>query len=307
MNVPGTSSGSVPLVSVLVPAYNHERFVDECLDSVLATRHPRIELLVVDDGSSDGTCALVSAWIDRHRDHFERAEVRSRPNVGICATLNELVAWSTGDYVCILASDDALLPDGVGERVRFLQSHHAYEAVVSDAELMDESSVTLATSALAAHGYRPRVGRTDRLLGLFLSSWTSPFQNQFFRADWLRANPYPSGLGFEDLYSALHLGRQRRLGMLPVPTIRYRVAMNGRTAGRLPAEVIRSGNLATIERAVGDLRLRRPSVAAALSLARRKSALQGRADWRTWTLRLSLMPVALRYRRLMPLLRSQLG
>jgi len=300
------TGGMAPLVSVLVPAYNHERFIVECLDSVLASDHPRIELLVIDDGSTDGTHEVAKGWMRDHAGAFERAEVRSRPNKGICATLNELVDWSTGDYACLLASDDALLPSGASARAAFLERHPGYAAVVSDVELMDESSVTVAASALCAYGYRGHVSGSDRLMNLFLCSWTSPFQNQFFRADWLRQNPYPTGLGFEDLYAALSLSREGRLGMLPIPTVRYRVAVN-RTAGRLPTTVVRASNVATVERAVGDLRSRRPVVRLALALARRKVALEGDVDVVTWLLRLGMFPVALRYRRTLPLLRSQLG
>ena len=71
--------------------------------------------------------------------------------------------------------------------------------------------------------------------------------------------------------------------------------------------MVRASNVATVERAVGDLRSRRPVVRLALALARRKVALEGDVDVVTWLLRLGMFPVALRYRRTLPLLRSQLG
>ena len=286
----------LPLVSVLIPAYNHEQFILECLDSVGAQEGVRMELLVIDDGSSDGTARVAEAWIERSSHHFERAEIRSRPNQGICSTLNELVAWSTGDYACLLASDDALLPRGVASRVDYLEDHPLLEAVMSDVQLMDDAGNVLATSALEAYGYRKKALRTNQLLGLFLSTWTPPFSHQFFRAEWLRRNPYPSGLGYEDYYTALRLGRDRRIGFLPTTTVRYRVA-SGRNQGRLPVTDLVATHAATIRDVFGD---GRQPLLVALARARATRTMQrdGRADHITRLLHLLVVPQIIRHRRL---------
>jgi len=100
----------VPLVSVLMPAYNHGRYVQESVRSVMAQDYPRIELVVIDDGSQDDTWAKLLALRSECEARFERVEMTMQPNAGACVTGNRLVSMSRGEYVMILASDDALLP-----------------------------------------------------------------------------------------------------------------------------------------------------------------------------------------------------
>ena len=95
-----------PPVSVVIPAYNHERFVATAIDSVFRQTFQDFELVVVDDASSDGTWEIVSAF----RDPRMRA-VRHSTNLGAHATLNEGIAESRGRLVAVLNSDDVFHPE----------------------------------------------------------------------------------------------------------------------------------------------------------------------------------------------------
>ncbi len=287
------------LVSVLVPAFNHERWVEECLDSVAASTHGRLELLVIDDGSSDMTGHIARRWVEAHRDRFERCEFRSRPNQGINSTLNELVSWSSGDYVCPVASDDRLLVDGIARRVEFLECRSDLDAIATDVELIDESGRVVAPSALRANGYRTRGLRSTRLLGVFLASWTAPFSHQFFRGSWSRANPYPADLGYEDFWCALTLSKDRRMAILPAATMQYRVP-SGRTHGRMERGGLHQTHAASLEAALGDRRMR-PSIGIARAWTRRTSA-QPDGDVVGHLLHALLIGCAIRHRRLPALL-----
>jgi alpha-1,3-rhamnosyltransferase len=73
-----------PLVSVLVPAYNHGKYIVECLESTKSLAHKRLELIVSDDCSTDDTFALADQWAQRNAARFERTVVtRQKQNVGI--------------------------------------------------------------------------------------------------------------------------------------------------------------------------------------------------------------------------------
>ena len=82
---------AMPLVSVLIPAFNHERFVQRCLDSVLEDPYPAKELIIIDDGSTDSTGERIAEWVVQHSGELPIEYVR-RNNRGIAATLNELAA-----------------------------------------------------------------------------------------------------------------------------------------------------------------------------------------------------------------------
>lgn len=130
-----------PLVSILIPAYNHAAFVEECLASVAATDFPRLEILLVDDGSTDATFERVTSWRRSNPDLFERFEAWSRPNRGLNATLNELLRASRGEFICLLGSDDVLSPDGVKLRVEALLADQDLWAVFGDCNVIDEHGV----------------------------------------------------------------------------------------------------------------------------------------------------------------------
>src|SRR5262249_35069837 len=130
------STPTMPLVSVLVPAYNHEAFVERCLDSILTDPYPAKEIVIIDDGSTDRTAERIEAWLALHRSHIA-VEYVSRENKGIAATLNELAARAHGEFLRIGASDDYLLPGGSEALVRYLMAHPGKGAAIGDCVVVD--------------------------------------------------------------------------------------------------------------------------------------------------------------------------
>ncbi|MFO1520295.1 MAG: glycosyltransferase family A protein [bacterium] len=92
------------LISVVIPAYNREKYLPECLNSVLAQTLPADEIIVVDDGSTDGTAEVARSFGGKIRVH-------SRPNGGIGAARNDGVRLATGEILTFLDSDDLWEPD----------------------------------------------------------------------------------------------------------------------------------------------------------------------------------------------------
>src|SRR3712207_5703987 len=105
-------------VFVLVPSYNHAPFIEKCLRSIIEqTAEPR-KLLVIDDGSTDGSAEIIQRVL--HDCRFE-CELIVRENRGLCRTLNEGLARSDGKYFAYLGSDDYWLPDFLKARVELLE------------------------------------------------------------------------------------------------------------------------------------------------------------------------------------------
>lgn len=119
-----------PLVSVLVPAYNHEDYISDCVYSVLEQDYPRIELIVIDDGSSDNTDRIIKEILVKNPSRFLYV---SKKNEGLIKTLNMGIKLSRGRYFCELASDDVLMPGSFMKRVAYLESHPDIDVVFADA------------------------------------------------------------------------------------------------------------------------------------------------------------------------------
>lgn len=124
---------NAPLVSVVVPAYNHGRYLPECIDSVLGQTYPQIELIVLDDGSTDNTRDVLKSYAGRI--HWE-----TQPNCGQSATLNRGWSMSTGDLLTYLSADDVLYPDAISRAVAALQAQPDIVVVYPDFDLIDAHS-----------------------------------------------------------------------------------------------------------------------------------------------------------------------
>jgi len=122
-------------VSVVVPSYNHAPFVAETLRSVFRQTLRPAELLVIDDGSADDSARVVAEAL---KDCPFACELIARENRGLCATLNEGLAKTRGDYFAYLGSDDLWLPDFLAARVAALEERARAVLAYGHAFLIDE-------------------------------------------------------------------------------------------------------------------------------------------------------------------------
>lgn len=124
-----------PSVAVVVPSYNHARFVGTALRSVFRQTLRPARLLVIDDGSTDGSPHVIEAAL---RDCPFPCELVARPNRGLCATLNEGLARTAGEFFAYLSSDDLWLPDLLAARLRALRARPRAVLAYGHCFLIDE-------------------------------------------------------------------------------------------------------------------------------------------------------------------------
>jgi glycosyltransferase involved in cell wall biosynthesis len=141
----GRAAETWPPVSIVVPLFNHAEFVTDLLESVQADDYPNLEVVILDDGSTDASRQVVEAWIP---SSAIRIQLFSRPNRGLTRTLNELVALARGVYLVPIASDDRLLPGGIRSRVEWLRRNPWSRAVFGDCTVIDERGEMVTSSAL---------------------------------------------------------------------------------------------------------------------------------------------------------------
>lgn len=95
---------TTPKVSILIPCYNSERFIAETLDSCIEQTYNNIEIIVVDDGSTDHSLAIVRDY----KSKDGRVKVISQPNAGACKARNSALEHSTGEYIMFLDADNVI-------------------------------------------------------------------------------------------------------------------------------------------------------------------------------------------------------
>lgn len=104
------------LVSVILPCYNAERYVESCINSVLNQTYRNLELIIVDDGSTDNTAKIINNFNDNRIKLY-----RNKANCGITTSLNKALALSRGIYVARIDADDMMHPERVSKQVQFLE------------------------------------------------------------------------------------------------------------------------------------------------------------------------------------------
>jgi len=122
-------SSDSPLVSVIIPTYNRAHLIAQAVDSVLQQTYSNVEIIVVDDGSTDDTATVME-------NYAERVSYVRQENAGSAAARNRGLAMARGDYIAFLDSDDLFLSEKLAIQVDYMQQHphigmtfHWYDAV----------------------------------------------------------------------------------------------------------------------------------------------------------------------------------
>ncbi len=129
-----------PLVSVIIPAYNHEKYIQEAIDSIINQTYQNIELLIIDDGSKDATFEKMLEKKQLCEKRFVNVQMLTQENSGTCTTLNRFLELINGEFFYLIASDDIAKKEAIEKEVAFLSQAPDYVLVVGDNEFIDGTS-----------------------------------------------------------------------------------------------------------------------------------------------------------------------
>ena len=181
-----------PLVSIIVPVYKVEAFLDRCVESLLAQSYENIEIILVDDGSPDACPGMCDGWAEK--DH--RIQVLHKANGGLSDARNQGVKLARGEYVCFVDSDDYVSPDHVEYLLGLLRDYGAdiacgsFRPVSGDGESFGSQPEEHVACFDKISSYKALSGRYYMPL---VTAWA-----KLFPADAVRANPFPPGRLHED-------------------------------------------------------------------------------------------------------------
>lgn len=139
-------SDALPLISVIIPYYNHNRYIKQTLNSIIADTYPNKEIIIINDGSTDPDDSNIVEWLNQHNDI--PVNYIKRENRGLTKTLNELIDLSHGKYICVCASDDYLINNTLETRIQILEQNPKKKVLISDNIVVDDDSKVLYNSNL---------------------------------------------------------------------------------------------------------------------------------------------------------------
>lgn len=205
-----------PLVSVVMPAFNAEKYIPEAIESILNQTFKDFELIIIDDGSTDKTWNIIQEYAKKDGRIIP---VRNEKNLKICKTLNKGVVLSKGVYIARMDSDDWSYPDRFEKQVEFMEKH---QDVVVSGGYVEVSDENLATLYLKKY---PLLDNDIRKKMFIYNPFTHPcvifrseelkLENPIYNHDFYDAEDY-------DLY--FRLGKKRKMANINDVLLKYRVS-----------------------------------------------------------------------------------
>jgi glycosyltransferase involved in cell wall biosynthesis len=127
-----------PKVTVLMPVYNGEKYLDEAIDSILGQTFKDFEFLIVNDGSTDKTGEILKSYND-----LRIKIINNEKNIGLTKSLNKGLKSARGEYIARQDADDISMPERLEKEVEFLEMHQDYAVVGTFAKIINENSKIL--------------------------------------------------------------------------------------------------------------------------------------------------------------------
>jgi alpha-1,3-rhamnosyltransferase len=124
-----------PLVTVIVPSYNHGRFVLQTMESIVTQTYPNIQLIVIDDASKDNTAKIIADFGCIHPIDM----VLNQANTGLISSLNQGLTMAKGKYISLVASDDYWAPEKIARQVTLLEKDNDLKIVFTEGYEVDEN------------------------------------------------------------------------------------------------------------------------------------------------------------------------
>src|SRR5438876_4969055 len=130
-----------PLVSILVATYQHAEFIGEALESALAQTYPNVEIIVADDGSTDGTAEIVESYAHRYPTRITKLPRKVNTGIeGIYENYARALRACRGQYVCFLEGDDLYLPEKVEKQVAWMEQDGRRVLCTVDVDVFDSAT-----------------------------------------------------------------------------------------------------------------------------------------------------------------------
>ena len=207
------------LVSIIMPCYNSEKYLDMSIGSIYDQDYDNIELIIINDGSTDGSEDKILEWKDKFITRGYSLQYINQTNQGQGAAVSNGLKYITGKYLTLLDSDDYLYPNSVSLRVAFLDKNDDYSGVRSNGYYVkngqrrvfitdeNEKNITDLFTALT-------LGKTNNWAGTYM------LRTEVLFATYPDRNIFPSRLG-QNFQLLLPVSYKRKFGYIDEPLMDY--------------------------------------------------------------------------------------
>lgn len=212
--------------SVIVTCYNQEKYIAQCLDSIVFNLIPDLELIICDDCSTDSSVQIISKWIVSHTNQFDRIKfIQHQKNCGVTLSLNELISECRGDFISPLAGDDYYLSGAIKARRDALASHPEWLGAFNDGLAFGDTGEVYARSICELSPMKS-ARLSNNIAKEVIYNWCEPINLQFWRASAFKCHggdfEFNNEVFGEDIDFALMALAREAFGYLNMPCYAYR-------------------------------------------------------------------------------------
>lgn len=221
-------------ISVIIPCYSAEKFIDTGIASIYEQDYPDVELIIVNDGSTDRSEEKILAWVDRFYQKGYLLKYLYQQNQGQAAATSLALKHVTGEYLTLLDADDYFLPGSFQKRVQFLDEHPDYVGVRSNGWMVRGEQKEL---FITSDDEKAITNMFDGLLFGKSNNWAGSYM---IRTDVLfecypDRNIYPSRFG-QNMQILLPVSYGRKFGYIDEPLMVYVLHEDSHSQARSPEE-----------------------------------------------------------------------
>ena len=229
INTEDSEQSSSPLVSICVITYQHAKYIEDCMRGILNQSYSCIELIVLDDASTDGTADIIRGFEGKFKENNIKFRfIKHDTNGGnLPANCNEMIRLTTGKYIKILSGDDILLENYTSSLVEFLEKRDCSVAYSNAYFISDEYKYgeRFAREKILTCHYE--VPAKDMFKKLLKNNWIPALAVMLKRDIYDRYGLYDENIRFEDWDFWLRLAGKETFGYLDRPLCLYRKAETG--------------------------------------------------------------------------------
>jgi glycosyltransferase involved in cell wall biosynthesis len=216
---------TTPLVSILAVSYNHEDWVIETLDSIRHQTYGNIQLVIIDDCSTDNTVPLIEAWLIKHQ--VDCIFIAHKTNQGICKTYNEGVHLCEGEYYSTLSCDDVLLPIKTEKQLTFFEKQPKEVGMIySDAKIIHTLTGDISPSFIEAYRGDKKKPSGNIFNDLIEDNFIPAMSTLVRKAVFIELQGFDENLIFEDYDFFLRISHKHSVIYLDEVFVDYKIHGN---------------------------------------------------------------------------------
>ena len=213
-----------PLVTIGIPNYNYGHYIAETLNSVIGQSYHNIELIIVDDCSTDNSVEVIENWITRYQGNIRIKFIKNKLNIGLTKVCNLVLLHASGIYFQVLDADDILLPEKIKLQVELLQSATNAAFIYSNISVIDEKGKIISSDYLGTIGYDKNCMPQGNLFEDLIAFNFIPLPSVLVKTECARKiGGFDESLQVQDYYMWLRLSESYEALYLNEITGKYRV------------------------------------------------------------------------------------